>query len=296
MSLSVVQLCSRIGRRSKTGDFTRMSMIAQEDVLAAANGAIQRLYNALPAYFKEQTQGFVLPAPIIGQVIGVTQFSKDVTGITFGDDQFGRNIIIDGDSAWNQIIGEDKLLNPYMGPTGSASTTIYGNAVFSTDYPFDRVIGNPTFANANQTPFLQTDMARIETPDVSWFFQKSVGMPRAWWTQVFGESQGVSPMVVLRFAPAPDKDYAINVRLAFWPKLLTIADIAANSPVYVPDQFIYPSLIPMAIQEFMQSPEWLSRKDEQQVQAAGNAGEAWARAQLGQIASPRNKVYTPIGY
>ena len=296
MSLSVVQYCQRIGRRARGGDFTRLSMSEQGDVLEAGNAALQRLYNALPSYFKELTEGFILPAPVALTGIGVTQFSKVVTGVAFTTAQFGQTVILDGDPAWNQIIGTAELLNPYNGATATVNGTVYGNAIYSTVYPFDRVIGNPKFADESLTPLVRTDLSRGTGTDGSWLFRQAIGQPQAWWPQVFGNSQGKSPIMVLRFAPAPEMAYTINVKLSFWPKRLTLADVDAAVTLPVPDQFIEKSLIPMAIQELIPMPCWQSRKDEQLVIARGDAGEAFARNQLGQIGSPNNRVYTPVGF
>lgn len=296
MSIRTVQLFNRIGRRARGGDFTKLSMNEQQDILEAANAALQRLYNALPTYFKEQTQGFVLPAPLTITSVGVTQYSKTVTGYTFTDAQFGQSVVLEGDSAWNQIIGTDSLLNPYMGSTGTVGGIIYGNAVYSSTYPLDRIIGNPQFANQNLLPLSAFSIGAANAAGNSWLWQQQVGVPNVWWPQVFGNSQGNRPIMVLKFAPAPSQAYAINVRIGFWPKRLTLTDYDNNSAIPVPDQFVEPSLIPMAIQEFQVSPAWQERNDGALIDARGNAGEAFARNQLGQIGVPSNRVFTPIGF
>lgn len=295
--ITTIELCRRIGRRARGGDFTKLSMDGQMDILEAANAALQRLYNALPTYFKEQAQGFVLPAPLAVSGISVTQFSKSVTGITFTSAQFGMTIVLDGDQGWNQIIGESELLNPYMGDTGTVAGTIYGNAIHSDTFPLDRIIGNPQFANQNLFPVATFVMAATNGSGVSpWMWQQQVGLPCVWWPQVFGNSQGNKPIMVLRFAPAPQQAYAVNVRIGFWPKRLTLADYEANSQLPVPDQFVDKSFLPMAIQEFMSSPEFQSNNDGALLEARGNAGEAFAKLQLGQIGSPSNRVFTPLGF
>ncbi len=295
--IRVVELFNRVGRRSKTGDFTTLSMNGQTDIMEAVNNALQRLYDALPVYFKEQTQGFVLPAPALVTGMGVTQFGKTVTGVTFSAAQFGQSIVIDGDAGWNQIIGTDELLNPYMGPTGTAGATIYGNALYSETYPFDRVIGNPMFANQNNNPLFPYIMNQNNYAGF-WLWQQTTGLPQLWWPQVFGNSQGKSPIMVLRFAPAPQKAYAINVRMSFWPKRVTLGDYRDNTVLPVPDQFIERSLIPMAIEAFMSSPEYSSRSatDDDRTEKRGKEGELFAKNQPGQIVAPNNRVGTPVGF
>lgn len=295
--ITTIQLCNRIGRRGRGGDFTKLSLNGQQDIIEAANAALQRLYNALPTYFKEQTQGFVLPAPLAVVGVGVTQYAKAVTGITFTSAQFGQTVVLEGDPGWNQIIGEQELLNPYMGPTGTVGGIIYGNAIHSDTYPLDRIIGNPQFANQNLLPLTPLAMQSATNYGVpSWLWYQTVGIPCVWWPQVFGNSQGKKPIMVLRFAPAPQQAWAINVRMGFWPKRLTLDDYDNNSELPVPDQFVEPCLLPMALEEFQVSPEWQPANDGALITARGQAGEKYARNQLGQIGSPANQVMTPWGF
>lgn len=296
--LTTVEYINRLGRRARGGDFTKLSANERGDILQAANAGLQRLYNALPTYFKEQTQGFVLPAPLAVTGIAATQFSKFVTGITFTSAQFGQTIVLDGDAGWNQIIGEQELLNPYMGSTATVAGTIYGNAVHSDTFPLDRIIGNPQYANQNLFPLTSYSMVAASNGGINspWWWSQSIGFPQVWWPQVFGNSQGKRPIMVLRFAPAPQQAYAINVRIGFWPKRLTLADYEANSPLPVPDQFVEKCLIPMSLEELMSTEVWAGRPDDDRVPKAGQAGEQHARLQYGQIGSPNNQVMTPIGF
>lgn len=293
--IKLVELCNRVGRRGRGGDFTQLSLSEMGDVFTAINAALQRLYNALPTYFKEQTQGFVLPAPLAITNVGVTQYAKTITGHAFTAAQFGQSVQLDGDSQWNQIIGTAELLNPYMGATGTVNGTVYGNALYSETYPFDRVIGNPCYANQNQTPLFQQQMVP-GSASAAWLFNQAVGWPQTWWPQVFGNSQGKKPIMVLRFAPAASQATAISVRMGFWPKRVTLADYDANVELTVPDQFIEPALVPMCLEEFMISPAWIVRGDERMVADRGQRGEMFAKNQLGQIGSPCNQVFTPVGF
>jgi hypothetical protein len=297
MSITTVQLLHRIGRRARGGDFTKLSLTEVTDLLDAANAALQRLYNALPTYFKEQTEGFVLPGPLAVSGVGVTQYGKTVTGIAFTEAQFGQSIVLDGDAGWNQIIGTAELLNPYMGDTASVSGTIYGNAIHSTTVPLDRIVGDPMFANPGLAPFFRATIGGGAPQSFAWWpWMQTIGIPQQWWPQVYGNAQGHTPIMTLKFAPAPSSPYAINVRIAFWPMRLTIADINANTSLGVPDQFIEPSLIPMALQSFLSSPIWEVRGDEQRIEESGLRGEDFARKQYGQIGAPNNRVYTPAGF
>lgn len=295
--ITVPQLFHRLGRRCRTGDYTKLSMSEQTDLCEAANAALQRLYDALPMYFKEKTEGFVLPAPLAISNVGVTQYSRTITGYTFTSAQFGQTVILDGDAGWNQIIGTDELLNPYMGATATVAGTVYGNAIHSDTYPLDRIIGNPKFANQNTGPvwFGDIRLGAGQWPNW-WLWGQTTGMPQVCWPQVFGNSQGNKPIMVLRFAPLPSIAYAVNVRIAFWPKRLTLDDYDAATELCVPDQFIESSLIKMAVQELMGLPIYTSTKQDKLVYQAGADGEAFARNQVPVVMTPNSRVYTPLGF
>jgi hypothetical protein len=293
--MKVVEYFTRIARRSKHGDFTALSMLGRQDVMQAANAALAETYNALPAYFKELTEGFKLPAPQ-PITLTVTNGSNMLPSNVFTTDQIGRSVVLPGDPAWNQVLAPNQLLNPYLGASGTVSGTLYGDAVFSTKYPFDRVIGNPTFANRTFGVLAAKQMIRVQQ-DINWLlWQQSVGIPQCWWPWMLGNSQGNTPLLVLRFAPAPDQDYSINIRMAYWSKRLTLADYSANSTIPVPDQFLESVLVPLALRAFMASPEWLSGPDDTRVIQRAEAALEFARLQVGQVAAPNNKVLTPFGF
>jgi hypothetical protein len=292
-----VQLCNRIGRRARTGDFTRLSLNEQMDLIEAANTGLQRLYNALPVYFKELTQGFLLPGPRTISTV-VTQHSKTVSANTFSREEIGRSVQLDGDQNWNQILGPGQLLNPYMGSSGTVAGTVYGNAVYSDVYPLDRIIGNPTFPAQPGFPINRWQLGQMGTNGgVSGLIaQQSIGTPCAWWVQTFGNSQGHSPSVVLRFAPAPSQAYAVDVRMGYWPKRLTLADYQNNTELVVPPQFIESALIPMCIDAFMSSPAYVTKGDEEMLMQRAERGEQFLRQQPGQVGAPNNRIYCPIGF
>ncbi len=295
--ITVSQLFHRIGRRSRTGDVTKLSMTEITDVLDAANFGLQKLYNALPVYFKEQTQGFALAAPATIST-SVTQYSKAVTASTFTTAQIGCTVQLDGDKQWNQIIGTETLLNPYMGATGTVSGTVYGDAITSDTYPLDRIIGNPRFPNRDQWPINPLNQGWPGQMYGWWLGYNSIGVPCSWWPQVLGGSQGNAPMVILKFAPLPDVAYPVQVRLSFWPKRLTLDDYLLSTTLAVPSQFIEPALIPFCVESFMGSPAWLSRSPADDAAVAQKAGyaEMYLREQPAQVALPANRIFCPVGF
>ena len=129
--MTVAQLFHRLGRRARGGDFTKLSLTEKTDILEAANAGLQRLYNLLPVYFQEVTQGFVLPPHVDHDAGGHALWY--VSNDTFTRDQIGRTVNLDGDR-WNQIVGPNELLNPYMGESGIVNGNGYGNAIFSEEF------------------------------------------------------------------------------------------------------------------------------------------------------------------
>ncbi len=296
--MTTLQLLQRIARRTRDGDFTRLALTEQMDVLEAANAALQRAYNALPSYFKEQTQGFTLPAPVTVNNVSVTNGSTALSSGIFDPSQIGRTVLIAGDPQYNQILGTSQLRNPYNGPTGVAATmNIYGDALYSTLYPFDRVIGNPRFTDAGVSALVPNEMAKGEG-EWNWLFQCQLGRPMTWGVQFLGNSQGNNPMMVLKFAPLPDMAYPIKIRLSFWPLRLLLQDIAAATTITMPDQLLEKGLIPMAIQELMTKPCFKSAGpdiDRLLIQS-GIDGQAFCESMVADPAAPSNRIYCPLGY
>ena len=293
--MNTVQLLQRIARRARSGDFTKLSMAEANDVLEAANTAIQQTYNALPAYFREITEGFVLPAPQ-PVTLSMTQYSSKLPAGVFTDAQIGCSLALDGDPAWNTVIATDTLLNPYMGLSGVVNGTLYGDSCYSMRYPFERIIANPRFANQSQIPIFRSEISPGNSGRANWLYMQQVGLPLTWWTQQMGNSQGSNPLLVLKFAPAPDQAYSINVRMSYWPKRLLYSDYQNATVITVPDQFIESVLIPLAHQALMATPVWVKGDNDSDVATKAAEATLFAKNQLGQVASPSNRVMTPVGY
>lgn len=292
--MTVAQLFHRLGRRARGGDFTKLSLTEKTDILEAANAGLQRLYNLLPVYFQEVTQGFVLPGPMSITTRVVTH-SKYVSNDTFTRDQIGRTVNLDGDQGWNQIVGPNELLNPYMGESGIVNGTVYGNAIFSEEFPLERIIGNPQLANQNYAPINPVQMIR-GYGQAAWLYQQQIGLPSTWWVQTFGNSQGHEPFVILRFAPAPNQAYAFNIRMAYWPKRLTLEDYQNAARVVVPQQFLEVGLIPLCLRELLSTPVWNSTPNDKDVIQRAMDAENYLRNQPAQVGAPNNRAYTPIGF
>jgi hypothetical protein len=295
--MTVTEFAAKIARRSRTGDITKLSMFEQLDVLTAANSALMGLYHKLPAYLREMSEGFMLPAPK-AMTVNVTQFSTQTSTGNFSAAQIGQSIQIAGDCSWNQILGPQSLLNPYMGTTGAKLASVYGNALYSTRYPFDRIIGDPKFADNQFWPLANLWMNNNNGRNGSWLFQNTVGRPINWWVEQLGNAQGNMPLLVMRFAPAPDTNYAINVRMSYWPLRLLLTDIMGASTLTVPDQYLEKCLLPMAWKALMLSPSWksISPEADNLVITLAKEGEDFASSQIGQPGAPNNQCFTPTGF
>lgn len=296
--MTTIELFERVGRRARGGDFTKLSASEKRDVLQSINRGLQQIYDKLPIYFKELTEGFVLPAAVTVS-IPVTQYSATIGSSAFTDDQLGRTIVIDGDPAWNQVVGSNALLSPYMGITGTVNATIYGDAFYSKRFPFDRILGNPKFNDTTFAPLLRTEMNRASVDGVSnmTLFAHSVGLPRIWWTQPLGNSQGNEPLVVLKFLPVPDQAYSMSIRAAYWPKRLTLADYDSAAIQPVPDQFIESALIPLSVQALRDTPVFeVTGADPKRLDESAAQAAQFLDNQPKQPFAPFNRIGTPWGY
>ena len=293
--MKLTELISRVGRRARGGDFTVLELAEKADVMQSCNTALQTVFNLLPIYFKQMTVGFLLPAPVTVDC-AITQYATTLDNAPFTEDQIGHTVIIAGDGNWNQVVAVDKILNPYMGATGDPiQATVYGDSIFSERYPLDRIVGNPRFADQTQLAIIRREMANADSPFYG-NLSPSVGQPTQWWTQPNSVAQGENPYLFIRFFPLPDQAYAINVPIAYWPHRLTLDDFVSNSEISVPDQFLDACLIPLAVRELMTTRVFESRGDESLIMDAAQRAETFLKLQVGQVGSPANKVFTPIGF
>jgi hypothetical protein len=295
MSITTVQLFHRLGRMTRGGDFTKLSMTEQTDLAQAATAGLQQVYDLLPVAFREMTEGFLLPAPLAVSV-ALTSGSADVPTSTFTAAQIGRSVVFSGDENWNQVVDTNKLLNPYLGASGTVAGTVYGDAISVTRYPFDRIIGNPRFPNQGSTLSMNPNLRPTNDSSGWWIYAQSIGTPLYWWTQPLGNSQGKTPLLVLKFSPAPSRQFAVDVRLSFWPKRLTLADYDNATDIVAPDEVIEAALIPIALQALTLTPIWDKQYDPRRFDEAADRGRALLRNKPGQIATPNNRVGTPFGY
>ncbi len=291
--MKIVELIHRTARRARTGDFTQLNLAEKGDVMQAVNAAMQKVYNVLPMYFKTMTVGFLLPAPLTVSV-QVTNGSKELGADAFSASQLGSTVVIPGDSAWNQVADTNLLQNPYMGETGTVDATVYGDAVFSERYPFDRIMGNPQFADQTQMPLIRRTVQNATVPYLG--LTPSIGQPSIWWVQPNGNAQGGLPVLFLRLFPLPAQAYAITVPLAFWPMRVTLEDYQANAVIPVPDQFLDACLVPLAVRALMDTPAFQTRGDEQTLKESALEADQFLKLQPGQVGSPSNRIGTPVGF
>jgi hypothetical protein len=290
--MTTVQFLHRIGRRARGGDFTKLSLSEKTDLLQAGNSALQKCYDRLPVYFKELTEGFLLPAP--RQVtVDVTRGSNKLSSDVFAPSEFGRSVVLEGDGAWNQAVGTDTLVQPYNGQTGTVNAVVYGDAFYSERYPFDRLIGNPRFADVSSSPLLRSELMRGSYASL---FSHTTGRPQCFWTQALGNSQGNEPIMCMRFAPAPDASYPLTWRIGFWPKRLLLSDFTIATTLPVPDQFLEAALIPLALYDLVTTPAWDKGGDEDKIAERAEKGEQFLAHQPAQVGSPDNRIFTPIGF
>lgn len=299
--MKIISLLHRIARRARStegpgGDFTRFSMSEQTDLMEAANSALQSAYALLPTAYKEMTQGFLMPGPR-NITLSITANDTVVADGTFGAEEIGRSVNIDGDGNWNQIIATNRVLNPYLGTTGSHAATVYGDAVYSDRYPFDRIIGNPRYPNQGQTMLLNPNLIPINNANGNfWLFQQQIGVPLYWWQQYMGNSQGNEPLLVLRVSPAPSAACVLDVRISYCPRRLTLANYDANDTIPLPDQFLDTALVPLGLEALMSSPIWDGKGDPNVIVAAAERARTMLRNQIAQIGAVANKVFTPVGF
>lgn len=275
--MTIIQYMAKIARAAKNPDVASMSFDERQDVLDAANAATNDLYEKSPTFLREITEGFMFAAPTTIP-LNVTFGSTSVGQGTFAESMLGCSIVIPGDPGWNQIQSDGTLQNPYVGPTASAVVaTVYGDAVFSTRYPFDRILSNPQYADRRFASMLSRGLSRISDNGERRIFENAVGRPRYWWVQQLGVSQGNQPSLVIRVSPAPDQAYAIKIRMAYWAKRMYPSDYDAGTVVTIPDNLLESVLVPIAKRFLITTPTFNKEMKDDVLDAAQRADASAAK-------------------
>ncbi|MDR1191264.1 MAG: hypothetical protein LBK60_06325 [Verrucomicrobiales bacterium] len=298
--MTSVELAMRLCRWLTVKDLAMLPADGRVDVLNAMNAGLQRFYELAPAPYKLTAFAGVLPAPR-RVTVSVTKGSAVFGGYVAVAGDKGCTIQIDGDQLENEITASNGLLDVYQGETGARGATIYGD-VLRVDSVIRRFIDDPALENG---AILTKEDGYRRWGGFCWppgmkfgrrRTHRRVGMPRHYWLESVGQSQGGRPAFLLRVDALPDRDYRLRINGELAPRKLRFGDLQTPVELPIEDSFVESKLLPLCAAALTDSPLWENNKILSRIDS--RAGQAAADIALisPTIDVPRNRVFTPKGW
>lgn len=229
----------------------------KEEVLSAINAAMQICFSLGPVQLREQRRAFVLrvPTPV---TLSVTQYSTSFASLaTWADWMLGCTIRIAGDTRDNELVGNDELLRPFMGTTGTGiAATVYADAVpldagvLRVLEPVELPRQRPLMACATRGDFEHCEHGEM----------KGVGVPGRWFCEARYSEGTPFTQRLLRVAPMPDTAYSLSYRAEIKPPqylqedLYTETNYSTDPGTEIPFDWVESTLLPVALECFLIHP------------------------------------------
>lgn len=285
--MTTIELAERLARRLRTGSLVGLSMAEAMDIVEAINAGVQEAYQLLPQWKRRTTVAIDLAAPVT-RSITATNGSSTVGGDGFLEAQIGRSVVVAGDANWNEVQSTTKLLDSYLGTTGTKSAIIYGDSFYSDFLTFEGLLSAPRFADSRAV--LTPRNPRLEG------LAAEIGTPRYYWFEPSSAALGTSPTVYFRVHPAPDVAYALRCDMEFRPVRITYSTLNSASTIPLDQQLLDRALIPLCETRLLRSPAWSEPKLKDLVLFDAEAARTFLRDQRSTPVVPSNRVGTPAGF
>lgn len=211
------------------------------DVVNALNAAIQEITDVGPAEAKE-APGYGLLNQPTGITLNCTYGSTTVSAVTtWAAWMQGCTLQISGDTQQNELLSQTRLARPFLGTTGGATATIYGDCI-TLDDTIGKIIAPlwlpnnlPVYPATNRQQFMQLGMYPLVTSAtggiLGWpfylYYQKPIGPPRTWFIDgAYDASLGYTQRRI-RFCPMPNQTYSVAYTAGINPPRMTLADVVS---------------------------------------------------------------------
>jgi hypothetical protein len=214
-----------------------------DDLLLAANGAMQECYAAAPDEIRQQYAGSTLFAPT-NQTCTATQYSATISGLTGYQPYMNYcTIRIGGDTQDNMLVNATTLVRPYQGNTApNIPVTIFSDCLtlpstvdqvkepveLPNQWPLIKANSYIDFLRWAGVPLVTDEAGQAYGFPFYYFYQKTVSRPRAYWCDTWYNPTTAQQVKMLRVAPLPDQTYPLAYRVAMNPPFYQGTDICED--------------------------------------------------------------------
>jgi hypothetical protein len=236
-----------------------------------------------------------------GGTATITAGGNELGGVSFQDYHLGASIDL-GETNMNEVIsttGTPKVLNQHRS-TGSVSYTLYFDTIMITDYLVSRIVNHPRILDTGVTLHRDEDGMRFAGAERrGWHGHnqfRSFGSPLRYIFENTGLSLGDEARAMIRMDPIPTSQMTVVFDAVTDAPTYELKDMEGAVPLQVPDQYVLPHLLPMALGELAVSPIWDGGDANMTIQKASFVMTRIKDELRMNNGSPRNRIRTRRGH
>lgn len=285
--MKVFALIQRLTRDLTQTNPSNLTAEERQTLQDCINAGLQTFHDHAPDHSKIIPISIYLAAPKTVS-IAVTNGSVDFSGYTITSDEYYCSIIITGDGATNQIIGNGELLYPYIGTSGTVSATIYYDAAaLSSEY--SEIASNPRH--------LDTDVELTQgiLSNRYGFRNFVIGSPDTYTLEsnAYGELKSV-----LRVNRLPNQAIRLKSTAKMTPPRISFTDTTnANMVLPLRIEHVESYLMPYLRGLLAETSLWRDPATRQVAMKKGEQAELRYREMTPKtLSTPTNEVGTPAGF
>ena len=303
--MTVAELAQRLARWSSAKSFSQLTVDDRSILLDCVNSAIFKWFAAAPEKMRQTTVSHLIRAAE-DVSFDIVEGENELVGLSLNGYHLGCAIDIDGEPVMNEIVsvsGTPQVLNQHRS-TGTVTATIYFDTIMLTDHLVSRLVSNPRIQDNGQElfrddeglGFLGADRRGSHGLGGYVATSRNFGRPDRYCFENTGVSLGDEARLMIRMDPIPQESLLVKFDAVIDAPTYDLHHMEGTTELPVPDQYVLPHLLPLALGELADSPIWGSGdSDKASSKASSIAGQMKGVLQPNQGA-PRNRVRTRPGW
>jgi hypothetical protein len=264
--MTVQALAQRLARWTSSKSLSQMSVEDRLILTDCINSGIYNWYAYAPERLRMTTVSHMIRPPETGTVDSVVEGANELIGLSLQDYHLGASIDFGGKNM-NEIVstsGTPTVLNQHRGTETNVGYTIYFDTIMITDYLVSRIVSNPRILDTGLELYRDDERMRFSGAERrgtdSWWGNQGVvrdfGEPFRYVYENTGLSLGDEARAMIRMDPIPLTQMDVVFDAVVDAPTYNMTDMEGVVNLAVPDQYVLPHLLPLAIGDLATSPIW----------------------------------------
>lgn len=253
--MTTAELARLVCRHTSVTDLASLEPGKAMDLVHAVNHGIQTFFHYAPDHLSRATVSCRVDPPEMVQ-IDVTGGNAEFSGLPYARGLRGCSIQIEGDAALNEIVGPDRLLHAYAGPSGSRQATVWHDSVAALDFQIESFVGHPIVMETRK------QILPIASRDLSLVSEGNLGGTGEFPTHYLLEHVGGSvdaeedAVFQIRLLPRPVSGCTLKIEAQVLPLVYRIADLTEPRRLPIAPAHCSRLLVPLVEECLLGSALW----------------------------------------